>query len=461
MEPFTSCARQHNKPSTQWSSNAVRDSSPALINPVFSTPMSVMVRGTVSMPLMKASFSCPDMCSANGTVADWEVCSQKCKLEEGCACTAPYVMCELGGCIHPGKLCDGVEDCLNGTEEMACNTEADVLLEEPNFHCGHSKEITVPLRLVNDLVPDCPYPNYADESRFLLFLRKGQPYSCDINKAPCFEGYDVCYNRHDICTYDRTITGEQAICRNGAHLAIDQCVDHQCSSMFKCPNSYCVPYHLMCDGVGDCPNHEDEADCHHPTLSCPFLFKCRGENRCVHPHNLLDGVEQCRKYGDDEKVFSHSMCPLHCTCISEGLSCEGVPLEKLPSFSASATVFYLHKTRLPLDVGTFSKYGRLKVLDISANQYTDEDIAPLMFLSQNQLQSLNLSHNELTEVVSEMFDGLNNLRTLDLSFNRLTRFVYTFKFCQIVPSLSSLNLQNNQIKAFDALEICEESAKEP
>ena len=49
---------------------------------------------------------------------------------------------------------------------------------------------------------------------------------------------------------------------------------------FLCPGSHCLPVSLRCNGVRDCPFHEDEAGC--LDYECPGFYRCRNSRICVH-----------------------------------------------------------------------------------------------------------------------------------------------------------------------------------
>ena len=76
-----------------------------------------------------------------------------------------------------------------------------------------------------------------------------------------------CYPNENICVFERNILGAPLHCKNTEHL-ID-CYDHQCPTQFKCRETFCIPIHMLCDGVSDCPDHEDAC------LQELSLAKCR------------------------------------------------------------------------------------------------------------------------------------------------------------------------------------------
>ena len=60
---------------------------------------------------------------------------------------------------------------------------------------------------------------------------------------------------------------------------------------------YCLPVYLRCNGVYDCPDREDEADCE--SYTCPGYYRCLDSKICVHPHHVCDGVYLCPQRDDD------------------------------------------------------------------------------------------------------------------------------------------------------------------
>ncbi|XP_060596396.1 low-density lipoprotein receptor-like [Ruditapes philippinarum] len=62
------------------------------------------------------------------------------------------------------------------------------------------------------------------------------------------------------CLYRRDDKGTIIGCRSFSHLL--NCGNFTCPRYyFKCPNSYCVPYMYVCNGIYDCGNGADEEHC--------------------------------------------------------------------------------------------------------------------------------------------------------------------------------------------------------
>jgi len=90
-----------------------------------------------------------------------------------------------------------------------------------------------------------------------------------------------------------------------------------------------------------------------------------------------------------------------------------------------------------------SSIKTLQHFDISKNEL--KDLLPSDLSSLIDLESLNCSHNQLTDI-TDSFEQLNHLKELDLSFNlfqHIPNVIYTFK------SLIRLNCEHNSITKLD------------
>ena len=178
-------------------------------------------------------------------------------------------------------------------------------------------------------------------------------------------------------------------------------------SHFICPSDAftCLPVFLRCNGVFDCPLHEDEAGC--DSYTCPGFYRCRGSRVCVHPDHVCDGVPHCPQR--DDELLCHLTCPHECVCHGWAFVCKDVI--RAPTFP------------------------QLRYLDVSGTGMTPQLLLHNRMLIHLSLAACHLEHLEnLT---------LPNLRSLDISGNQLTS-VYGDHFSG-VPLLYVLFLAGNPL----------------
>ena len=87
----------------------------------------------------------------------------------------------------------------------------------------------------------------------------------------CDYGSSECFTPDRICSFERDIHGDPVHCTDTGHLRF--CKTHECPDAFKCHQSYCIAVHMVCDGVPDCPDGEDEHGC--DTLKTDGMFRYR------------------------------------------------------------------------------------------------------------------------------------------------------------------------------------------
>ena len=98
--------------------------------------------------------------------------------------------------------------------------------------------------------------------------------------------------------------------------------------MFKCVNSYCVPWAYVCNGNWDCLEGGDEFNnlvCNSKSL-CIHLYKCKNTSqRHIHVGNMCDGNNGC-PLGDDEYLceLKNIKCPLNGNCLLLAIDCRSV-----------------------------------------------------------------------------------------------------------------------------------------
>ena len=392
-------------------------------------------------------------CQMNGIyMNDRKFCLTKCMRHE-CICPKHYFQCASGGCIQMAFICDGKLDCSDSSDEI-CDIKIMVSEIKENRNVGMIKDTffcfhflcpsgeCIHVRYVDDLMPDCPGGKAEDESKFLQLRRNHKYFTCkDPTSIPCVPGLPVCYLINQLCLFDSDDVGNILWCRNGVHLG--DCSAINCTNSYKCPESYCIPIHRVCDGYPDCVHGEDEDQCH--AYVCKGLLRCIGTKICVHPIHVCDGVKNCPK-GDDEEFCEMTSCPHNCSCLSHSIICTH-RMTYIPSMPSKAVKYlsiafsYMHHPNFT----NICDQANLVLLQLSGNGI--HDICESLQHSCRVFKTLiylDISHNEIKMIRSSCFQRLTSLRILSLEHNPL----YTLhKNALSLPLISYINIRHTLIKS--------------
>ncbi len=375
-----------------------------------------------------------------------------------CSCHALYYQCHIaGGCIPASRLCDGKADCAAQEDESEClDFEYGIRatsLSPKTFTCDDGT--LIPISQVNDLIPDCPGGNGEDETKMKLYWSGDivqSPYEyngCPPTYTQCIKGLlGVCYPRHKLCVYEVDMDGMQIKhCRNAAHLS--NCSSHECPSMFKCPLSYCIPYHYICNGKLDCPHGEDESSCL-AVLECPGLLRCRHDNVCVHPDNVGDKITDCHLSADDETLLDVLKCPEPCVCLGNSVLCSLADFHLSNNLWGSITKLSLQAS--VVDDKFCFRMPKLLYLNLSNNEIMSSSFP--RWCSLPHIRWLDVQNNSLQALRTPMFKGLLTLRYLELQMNPI-HHIDQFSFADLerllLLNLSHLRLKHIDINTFSGL----------
>ena len=370
---------------------------------------------------------CLHVCKFKSEIASINRSCFKDCFPENCTCHDLYHQCRLsGGCVPASKLCDGSRDCRDGEDEEVCPASQAALAAvalDRRFKC--SDGTMIPASVVNDLIPDCPGTQPKDEvllhSYWLntisdTFSSKVQ--GCSNTSTSCIDGFPLkCYPRNKICVFEMDrLANKMKYCRNGGHLS--NCLSHVCPSMYKCPQSYCIPFHYVCNGRIDCPQGEDEQKCN--TSSCPGLLKCRHDDVCVHPNAVGDGDADCPISRDDEALLHVVRCPTGCLCIGYAVMCSNAN--------------WTDMSRLPREMRKIVFVGHmfLPVLNFPIALYVNlannsiKELFTLRIRGLYNVIHLILSENNIQRLGAKQFYGLAHLRVLDLHMKSYISYATLF-----------------------------------
>ena len=248
---------------------------------------------------------------------------------------------------------------------------------------------------------------------------------------------------------------------------------------------------MICNGVNDCPDGEDERSCDH--MTCIGLLVCHHDRLCVHPTQICDGILQCPTSRDDESMCGPWQCPQFCRCWGHLVKCvdkfpsnidihvrskalilRNITLNSLFSLSNGITLIRVEFTRCSFpdnflsdkaffglrmlhililrncNIRVIQKYSfrhlkHVVVLVITGNHI--QHINPDTWNHFVYLPNMDLSNMLIKRVYELSFVGLTNMKIMNLSNNHLTEL--SNRCFDGMPKLFILDIRNNHIASVE------------
>uniref|UniRef100_A0A4W3GZT2 Uncharacterized protein n=1 Tax=Callorhinchus milii TaxID=7868 RepID=A0A4W3GZT2_CALMI len=191
--------------------------------------------------------------------------------------------CSSGRCVSQTFVCNGEDDCGDGSDEQGCRTP---ICGPHEFQCKNSE--CIPLTWVCDNNADCT--DRSDESRDSCGHTLPPPVTCSPSEMPCDSG--ECIHRLWYC--DGGID-----CKDGsdeANCSVQTCRPDQ----FRCGDGSCIPESWECNKMMNCIDGSDEVNCTKevPTCTGPTDFKCQS-GECIQIHQVCNRYLDCKDWSDE------------------------------------------------------------------------------------------------------------------------------------------------------------------
>lgn len=279
------------------------------------------------------------------------------------------------------------------------------------------------------------YSDLSDEHHCAAECRAGeyycQPKGCMSFNQFC-DGIIDCIDAADELDCEDAASGSGKSDNTQIAILVDCAIDE-----YKCVKSLeCIPKILRCDGVNDCFDRTDEANCT-AILKRPFYNEtgdcvhpdrlCRPTGACISVHKLCDGEDDCIDGSDEghqckDKVCDHTTeCSHFCHNAPEGFVCS-CPLHMFmkPDGRHCSTEHACEHwgtcSQICVQVGKRYNCSCREGYTLQYDQFScksnNADSPYVIFSNRQEIRSVDLK----TLAVRDLFSSLRNTIALDFLF---------------------------------------------
>ena len=171
---------------------------------------------------------------------------------------------------------------------------------------------------------------------------------------------------------------------------------------------------MLCDGNADCPDGEHEQACE--GFQCVGLLRCRGDDICVHPTDICDGIVHCLISVDDEKLCHMLPCPEVCICRGTSFKC--YDLNDINQISDIATAVILTQISFSRK-DYFGYFPYLLYLNITNCTFANGVLSKNMFAPSVHMLTVVIKQSRIKYVQNNCFESMILLKVLDLHHNEI------------------------------------------
>ena len=272
--------------------------------------------------------------------------------------------------------------------------------------------------------------------------------SNNVPQSLCHPSTSEYYMSSKRCVFERLVNGDPAHCPNTENLQF--CESHECPDSYKCPRSYCIALHMVCDEVNDCPESEDELFC--SEIITAGLLYCRLDNIYIHPRHICDGIVHCIESYDDESLCEMSCPRSFCFCKGYTMMCVGSDATVINTPSSLKALFI--KFTMHNILRDDANYTNLQILDLADTKIFKYGMPKFFFRNMTELLILNLHNTSIARLANNSFQNLTKLEKFTISKNTITT-IHTGSFIGLSKvltlDLSYLSIRQLEPDAFVGL----------